>query len=192
MKHIKNFSIFEGELELDPYTRDLFNIWNTFILVGPYVLHFDTEYFDFDRGDHIDDPDDHVKIYAADFTDDDGVEWGTEISVIDNYSEEIEWEQLDVYGGQEYFINQIKNSFENRGFKFFIEETRSSWKIKTDASWEEICSFYNKGEDFENPKFNDSDYSYVVKFKIADSEDKSLICDYYNTKTKSGESFWWI
>ncbi len=149
MKHLKKFSIFEGDSSgFSRKTRDVFDIWNNYRLQGPLLVNLDKSYFDsldWDKEDIVDKPDDHVVIWSVTAEDDDGFFWGSDQAVIDDhYEEDVDFSQVEVFG-DDFFINQIKNAFEEKGFVFELDKRNI---LKTDASEEEIGEIFPRNLEY--------------------------------------------
>lgn len=194
MRYLKNFQIFESDSSgLSRKSRDVFDIWNYFRLRGPILVNLDKEYFnslDWQKEDIVDNPDDHVAVWSVSAEDDDGFSWGSDQSVVDDhYDEPVEFDNVEIFG-DEFFTDQIKNAFEEKGFVFELDRRNI---LKTDASAEEIGAIFprnleysgmgKKGEfimngDIINP-------IYTVRFDIEGAD-----FSYIYIKNADGRKLW--
>ena len=194
MKHLKNFSIFEGDSSgFSRKTRDIFDIWNNYRLQGPLLVNLDRSYFDtldWVKEDIVDKPDDHVVIWSVTAEDDDGFFWGSDQAVIDDhYDEDVDFSQVEVFG-DDFFINQIKNAFEEKGFVFDLDKRNI---LKTDASEEEIGEIFPRSLEYlgmgKQGQFIMDGYIinpvYTIRFDIQGAD-----FSYIYIKNGDGSRFW--
>ena len=194
MKHLKNFSIFEGDSSgFSRKTRDIFDIWNNYRLQGPLLVNLDRSYFDtldWVKEDIVDKPDDHVVIWSVTAEDDDGFFWGSDQAVIDDhYDEDVDFSQVEVFG-DDFFINQIKNAFEEKGFVFDLDKRNI---LKTDASEEEMGEIFPRSLEYlgmgKQGQFIMDGYIinpvYTIRFDIQGAD-----FSYIYIKNGDGSRFW--
>jgi len=165
--------------------------------MGPILNDVSDSYFDsldWSREDVIDDPDDHVKVWAVESTDEDGFIWGSEESVIDgHYSDGVEMDNLEVYDSNNFFVDQIKEAFINKGFHFEIDRGDN---IKTDADEEDLKDLFpsilqykgsgDKGE-FLNSEGETIKPLYSIRFDFRETETSLMFI-----KNEDGSKFWSI
>lgn len=201
MKFLKPFSIFESErVDLPEETRDLFGIWTYLEVRGPIVINMDQKYrdiLDWERGEVVDEPDDHVKTYSIEAEDENRFIWGTTIDMVDEYVEgDMDMGNLEIADGESFFINQIKEAFASKGFKL-IPENQAETRMKTDAQLEEVVDIFPelveysgkgvKGEFLMNGELL---YPlYTVRFDLRNTS-KKLICNYLFMMLENGKGIW--
>lgn len=183
MKYIKTFESYD-DLNLPPVALDIFDIWNKIGFTSYYPESFPTD-LDWEIGDEIDQPDDHVVTYAAGATDDLGLNWSTSIDIIDggvgrevNYDYiELEYESI-LKIIEEYIIPEVKKLDPKAEF------IRSEDYIKTIITWENFVSLFPKVEDDADKEgtriritftsSNGKDQK-IVHFKAIKGEDKPYL-----------------
>lgn len=201
MKFIKPFSIFETErVEVPDETRDLFSIWTYLEVRGPIVINMDQRYMeilDWERGEVLDEPDDHVKTYSTEAQDDNGITWSATIDVVDEYLDgDIDKSSIEIMDGESFFTDQIKKAFADKGFRL-IPENQFETRMKTDAQWEEVVDIFpelveysgngKKGEFLMNGELLNP--LYTVRFDLRDIS-KKHICYYLFMMLENGKGIW--
>jgi len=190
VKFIKPFSIFETErVEVPDETRDLFSIWTYLEVRGPIVINMDQRYMeilDWERGEVLDEPDDHVKTYST-----------ATIDVVDEYLDgDIDTSSIEIMDGESFFTDQIKKAFADKGFRL-IPENQFETRMKTDAQWEEVVDIFpelveysgngKKGEFLMNGELLNP--LYTVRFDLRDTSKKD-ICYYLFMMLENGKGIW--
>lgn len=194
MRHLKYFQLFEGDNSgISRRSRDILGIWNYFKIRGPILVNLSREYFDtldWEKEDVIDEPDDHVKIWSVNADDGDGFSWGSEQAVVDDhYDESVEFQYVEVFG-DEFFLNQIKDAFERKGFFFEVDKSNI---LRTDATVEDLAEIFpdnlqytgtgKKGEFMMGGQTINPLYS--IRFDIMDTP-----VSYIYIKNEDGTKIW--
>ncbi len=155
------------------------------------------EILDWERGEVLDEPDDHVKTYSTEAQDDNGITWSATIDVVDEYLDgDIDTSSIEIMDGESFFTDQIKKAFADKGFRL-IPENQFETRMKTDAQWEEVVDIFpelveysgngKKGEFLMNGELLNP--LYTVRFDLRDIS-KKHICYYLFMMLENGKGIW--
>jgi hypothetical protein len=142
MKHLKTFiSLFEND-DLGHSAREIFDVWEVYKLRGPGIRHISDEHLkeiDWERGDYLDSPDSHVKVYSAEGFDKSGLEFQAEYMEIDGHIIELDLDNLEI-ANSESLDQTIYDKIESNGH--IVKRTKKFNTLETSAELEDIIKTF--------------------------------------------------
>lgn len=157
MKHLKFFESYNQNDGLTPSAREIFDIWNVIIDKGYAIEKFDIN-MDWEMGEELDRPDDHVVTYSVNAIDSDGIEWETSEDYVDGHGDGPNFEYIELsFDGEKTMEKKVLDIIKEADPHAIMErmeiDSRRKLVIKTSLEWNEFVGLFKKIEKNQDDQF---------------------------------------